>query len=78
MRSENWLPSIFVYTAIYYLKIQGGQELCKTEFIGSLLDVPVATVGSIIIWELSTSAIFYIKFGMLDINLFRKDCSDGW
>lgn len=38
----------------------------------------MATVGSIIIWELSTSAIFYIKFGMLDINLFRKDCSDGW
>lgn len=38
----------------------------------------MATVGSIIIWEPSTSAIFYIKFGMLDINLFRKDCSDGW
>lgn len=32
----------------------------------------MATVGSIIIWELSKSAIFYIKFGMLDINLFRE------
>lgn len=68
--------SIFVYIAILYLKIQGGKKLCKTEFIESLLNVSVDPLGSIMILEVSTSAIFCTNSGMMDISLFRIHCSD--